>query len=258
MRKLHLKCNRNNVPVLSNREIDDVIGTILRDYNPRLLTDPQPLNVEDFVECYLGLHTCYADLSHSGCVLGMMVFVDGPVYLYDKERREVYEELVKANTVLIDSGLSSNREHALRSTFGHEGVHYIIHPDYYICNFRQHRFPLGHEEKQMDDQPRMDEKTGGFSFCCKRHVLCERDEPKKLKTDKDWIEHQAKYGSASALMPEAAMKIVMSDLNSLPEDTLAAEVSKIFNVSLKSAKYRIKDLRKVHADSQPLRQIELF
>ena len=167
----------------------------------------------------------------------MMVFVDGPVYLYDKDRREVYVEPVKANTVLIDSGLLSDREHALRSTFGHDGVHYIIYPDYYICNFRQHRFPLEHEEKQVDNQLRMNEKTGGFSFCCKRHVLCESDEPRKLKTDKDWLEHQTKYGSASTLMPEAVMKIVMSDLNSLLEDTLTAEVSKIFNISLKFANY---------------------
>ena len=232
---LTLKYDRNNIPILSNNDIEDVVEAICRDFSPSLLCEPQAIDVEELSEGYINLHTDYANLSHRDFIWGMTVFENTIILAYDKERREIYEVPTKANTIVIDSSLLSDREHALRSTFGHEIGHYMFHSAYYLRNTSQYRLPLDNDA------------TRGFVLCGKKQVAGDGNGPKKLKTDKDWLEHQAKYFSAAILMPKTAMKIVLSDLENLPDGIIATEVSRIFNVSIESAKYRIKDLRRIHS-----------
>lgn len=249
---LHLKYTRDKVPILRNSDIDDIAEAILRDFDPSLLTDPQEVDIEGLVECYMNLHTNYETLSSTGNTLGMMVFETGWIPVYDKERNERYGEPVKANTVVIDGSLlSADKKHIFRSTFGHEGGHFVFHSAYYLRNASQYSLPLDDAQK-------------GFVLCCKKDIVGSETGHKRLKTDKDWIEHHARYFSASALMPRAAMNMLMSDCKSFSERALVDVVAKTFNVSQESAKYRITDLRRAQAASyssqfsQALRQFEIF
>ena len=75
---------------------------------------------------------------------------------------------------------------------------------------------------------------------------------KSLVSDHDWLEHQAKYFSAAILMPRAAMKIICGDeelrrrfqeeFPGYEEEMLASYVADVFNVSVASAKIRIRQL----------------
>lgn len=73
-----------------------------------------------------------------------------------------------------------------------------------------------------------------------------------MSTDHDWLEHQAKYFSAAILMPREAMRVVCGDeamrrnlteeVPGFEEIILANHVSEVFNVSVESARIRIKQL----------------
>lgn len=261
-KRLKARHDKNNVPILSYDNIDEAVEELLSDYNPELLSQPQAIDVEDFVENYLDLHLHYANLSLDGHILGKTVFETMWVKLYDKSKNAPYVELVKANTVIIDNSLLlDNREHLFRSTMGHEGGHRVCNSEYYLCNYFQHELPLEDEKGRWKGE----ERQVGFVQCNKRYIIENTigtgNKPRNLKTDQDRLEYQANCFSASLLMPKTAMNIVLSELKSLSESTLAGVVSETFNVSLGSAKIRIKDIRRSSADtrtSQPSRQLEFL
>lgn len=261
-KRLRARCSKNNVPILSNDDIDEAVEELLRDYNPELLSQPQAVDVEDFVENYLNLHLRYANLSHDGHILGTTVFETMKIPLYDEINKAPYVDVMNANTVIIDNSLlPDNREHLFRSTMGHEGGHSVCNSAYYLCNYFQYELPL--EDKK--GRGMSEEERVGFVQCNKRYIMenimGSGNKPRKLKTAQDWLEHQANYFSASLLMPRAAMNTVLSELKSLPDSTLAEVVSEMFNVSLKSAKIRIGDIRRSSVNthsSQPSRQLEFL
>jgi hypothetical protein len=55
------------VPVIRDADIDHDAERLLRDFDRRLLTVPQPLDIEAFAEDYLNLNIHYDNLSHNGC-----------------------------------------------------------------------------------------------------------------------------------------------------------------------------------------------
>ena len=67
---------KDNIPVLSKLEIDEIAGGYLLDFYPDAVANPQPVNVELFLESYLGLTLDYQYLSNDGRYLGMTVFND--------------------------------------------------------------------------------------------------------------------------------------------------------------------------------------
>lgn len=50
-----LKKKRNGIPIMSNSEIDAHAEQFLKEYNPSVLKNPQPIDMEDFAEYYLNL-----------------------------------------------------------------------------------------------------------------------------------------------------------------------------------------------------------
>lgn len=59
-----LKKKRNGIPIMSNSEIDAHAEQFLKEYNPSVLKNPQPIDMEDFAEYYLNLALDYVYLSH--------------------------------------------------------------------------------------------------------------------------------------------------------------------------------------------------
>ena len=62
---IQFKYGANNVPRISDTEIERHAMLFIQDYNTDLLKIPQPLDVEDFAEGYLGLnfHTQFMRIS---------------------------------------------------------------------------------------------------------------------------------------------------------------------------------------------------
>jgi Zn-dependent peptidase ImmA (M78 family) len=246
MVNVQFKYGVNNIPRISDAEVDRHAMLFLQDYNADLLKTPQPLDVEDFAEGYLKLRFHYTNLSHNGFILGRMVFNNTMIIVYDPENNRAEEEPVGENTIVIDNVLLAD-EHisVFRSTVMHECGHSIYHPEYYCIDYSE--LPLKKEEDAMHLP---------YTSCQARDVLGGEwlhAKKRKLKTDTDWLEHQAKYFSAASLMPQKAMrKLCKTPLlqsycfEKHPEfenDALVVVVARTFQVSETSARIRVKQLK---------------
>lgn len=121
------------VPILSKPEIDTIGENFVRDFQPSVLTNPAPVDIESFVENYLGMTPDYQLLSHNGIYLGMTVFNDtNRVIVFSQETGRAEYISAKAHTVIIDTRLlEENQQHRYRFTLGHEGGHDIFHTGYF-------------------------------------------------------------------------------------------------------------------------------
>lgn len=227
------------MPILSNNEIEDDAEMFIRDFDADLLKNPREVDIEQFAEYYLGLTPEYNNLTHCGLILGRMIFNDSDkIPVYDTKTHTAEYISAKKGTVMIDNTLLDN-EHRFRSTMGHEAGHWIFHQSYFYVN------PYQMTLFELPDR---------ISTACRKQDIegsnCDRK--RSLSSDHDWLEHQAKYFSASILMPKEAMKLVCNDEKShsyfhgqfpqFEEKLLANRVSEIFNVSFESAMIRIKQL----------------
>ena len=68
-----LRVKGNGVPILSKTEIDVIGERFVRDFQPEVLESPAPVDIEGFIEFYLGMTPDYQFLSHNGVYLGMTV-----------------------------------------------------------------------------------------------------------------------------------------------------------------------------------------
>ena len=59
----------NGVPILSKAEIDAIGERFVQDFQPEVLTNPSPVDIEGFIEFYLGMTPDYQYLSHNGVYL---------------------------------------------------------------------------------------------------------------------------------------------------------------------------------------------
>ena len=230
-----LKKKRNGIPIMSNSEIDAHAEQFLKEYDPSVLKNPQPIDMEDFAEYYLNLALDYVYLSHCGFILGRMVFQEVervPVYL-PKERCADYL-FARRGTLFIDNTLLNDwKEYRLRSTIGHECGHWLFHSDYYT-NVDRRSYNTYKSQPELTGCKKTDIEGGE-----------ERTGRRKLLTDQDWLEHHAKYFSAAILMPKTPFLIAVSDLleNSQQDTTALAEsLSEIFQVSPSSVNIRLSQL----------------
>ena len=238
------KTGMTGVPILKDTAIEADAERMLRDYNPSLLEMPQPLDVEDFAEGYLGLRVHYDNLSHNGSVWGRMVFYNSqiPVYVPELECAEYLP--VQANTVVIDNGLlNEEREAAYRSTMIHECGHKIYHTQYYREEGEPSIWMAAAARERKPAAACQQKDVMGFGSVGKRALI----------SDHDWLEHQAKYFSAAALMPAPTVRRVYDELevgeNIRITSSRAYErdfifwLTSIFRVSARSAEIRIRQLK---------------
>jgi len=238
------KTGMTGVPILRNATIEADAERMLRDYNPSLLETPQPLDVEDFAESYLGLSVHYASLSHNGRIWGRMVFYNNqiPIYVPELDRAEYLP--IKANTVLIDNRLlNEERVAAYRSTMMHECGHKVYHTQFYREEAEPSMWVTAATSERMPATACRHVDVMDFSSGVKRTLV----------SDRDWLEHQAKYFSAATLMPAPAVRRVFDELeigeNMRVSSSKASEydfifwLTSIFRVSTRSAEVRIRQLK---------------
>ena len=241
-----IRKNKRKLPILRDSEIDDYVEELLGNYNPKILSEPQELEIEDFAEFHMDFAVHYTHLSHNGFIWGKMVFQDSLILDYRPETGRADEEPVKFNTIVIENRLLS-REHALRSTIAHEAGHGILHRDYYFHNYNPRQILFSF----FDDEQRSNNICS--TFCRDKNIKGSIKNPRQFKTDIDWIEHQAKYFSAAILMPRGAVFTLLDDYGaSMPHENKAfvKNVSEIFNVSNESAKIRLQCMNEAYLKMQ--------
>lgn len=232
------RCQKNGVPILSHKEIEDDAENFIKDFDVEILERPRELDIERFVEYYLRLSLDYNNLSNCGLILGRMVFNDtDKIPIYDAERGRAEYISAERGTIMVDNMLLDD-EHRLRSTLGHEAGHWIYQQSYFCTDANQITL--------FDTVDRV-------GTACRKSDIEGGDGTKRtLSTDHDWLEHQAKYFSAAILMPRKAMRVVCGDeamrrnlaaeAPGFEEIFLANHVAEVFNVSVESARIRIKQL----------------
>lgn len=224
------KRNKKNVPILSKKEIDEIAEGYVLDFHPETLSHPQPINVELFLEKYLGLTLDFQYLSHDGSYLGMTVFNNTnliPVFIPEENRAEYFT--ASEGTVIIDVRLTAdNQLNRYRYTCGHEGGHWVLHKAFYHYNPNQLTFfELNTPYVQ-----------------CREISHSEFSTDTRTWDDNRWMEWQADKFSSSFLMPKSAVLKVVND-NPLIQDSdssLIRLVSETFQTSASAACYRLKDL----------------
>ncbi len=237
--QLNYAQNMSGRYILSKRDIDNIATAILKEYSPKNLTYPVPLDTSDLLENYLGLtiKRKYIGTVESG-ILGLIVMNDvAQIPSYDdKFRPTVIEETF--GTVLINRHLMCRGDIPRRRfTEAHEGAHFILHREYFS---RCTNASVNKETREHD------------YIACRQNQVC-NIAPKK---ETEWIEWQANSLAAALLMPknvfyEYAYSIIRCegisdgylDIKSgfYDEKTkhIINNVAKRFNVSNKAAEIRL-------------------
>ncbi len=222
-----LKLNKKGVPFLTKEDMNTIGENLVYDFSPKAMMTPQAIDMDRFLVNYLGSEQDFQYLSHCGCYLGMTVFNDSDsVPVYNPKTNTANYISVKANTVIIDNRLlADEQEHRYRFTIGHESSHLILHTNYYSYTPNQISFY---------------DKNTPMVQC--RVSYTKKNNYKKYWTDAEKMEWQANYLSATILMPESMVKKLLLESKVKNLDEAIVVVSKCFNVSFESAKYRVKDI----------------
>lgn len=226
----HYRKKKNGIPVLSKKEINEIAEGYVLDFCPDAIQNPQPLNIDLFIESYLDLTLDFQYLSNDARYLGMMIFSDTTrveVFLPDKGIADYHT--AAAGTIIIDNTLTEdNQGNRYRYTCGHEAGHWVFHRSYY--NYDPNQYTLF-------------ESDNPYIKC---RELSPHDFPINTSSwdDKKWMEWQADKFSSCFLMPKAAVRKLLGNTNI--DDDYTEEIiiltSRTFQVSFEAATYRLMDL----------------
>lgn len=233
------RTQKNGVPVLKKEEIDTIGEEYVRDFQPEVLRNPAPVDIEGFIECYLGMTMDYQYLSNNGIYLGMTVFNDtDKVIVWSPETNQAEYVSAKARTVIVDNNLlEDGQQHRYRFTLGHEGGHDIFHSAFFHYNPNQMSFldmPMAPMIQCRRDSSQMNKKAP------------------RCWNDHDRMEFQANRFSSAVLMPKSAVELVVQrhrkDPDLVRDIAIVHDVVDTFDVSLEAATYRLKELGIVDKD----------
>lgn len=176
------------VPIIYKKDMDKLATEFLLKYCPEALKEPIPLPVEHIAEFGMELEIDYVNIDKNADTLGMMIFSDGIVELYDQEAGTYINRPYKKGTLLVESNtledLNRGRE---RFTIAHELIHWDKH---------QLRFmALSYQDKSV-------------AKACR----CPKEKVSKPKSPEEWIEWQADNLAAAILMPEKPFRQKVHEL----------------------------------------------
>lgn len=234
----------NGIPYVTKKQLSKIGDNFVRDFQPRAYREWMPIDIEFFLEFYLGLKLEFQYLSHNGIYLGMTVFNDtDKVIIFCPETNRAEYISAKARTVIIDNRLlEKNQEHRLRFTLAYECSHDILHSGYFSTILTGSPIIPG-----MEIEPMIQCRIDSY-----------RQNDSNEKTDEEWMEWQADALASAILMPESLVYKLSADCQNnyggkgrITTDQLVREVSRTFNVSKESAKIRLCELGIIKKSTVP-------
>jgi hypothetical protein len=202
--------------------MDKICLDELRKSKKYLPEEPGPINIERFLESYLGVTIDYQDLGKG--ILGCAMFA----------------ETGKPVRVIVSASLESDEkptERRLRSTLAHEAGHCIFHPQLFMS---------GNPQSDLFDQD---------VNLKQRKILCrDRSVGTGSQFDGRWWEYQANRAIGGFLLPRPLIEKALSDLlnssaitgiKSLPAESIGAAVellAQVFDVNQVVARYRLSEI----------------
>lgn len=238
---------KNNLYILSSKDIDYEAEQVLRKYYPIGLEKPQEIPVDMIIES-MNINLLYRRLSKNKEILGGCVFDSGRIPVYDEYGNQK-DEIFQPNTIIINSDLADDKDIRCGSTSGHELGHYVTQGDLYIKN--QNQLSL-FDNSSMED----------YAIVCKRECTSFDSifkEHKQLKTREDWMEWQANYFSTAIIVPKTPLinylkpyldkyanvygKPPLNNLTDYELYGLTSKLAELFHVSQILVIYRLRNLK---------------
>jgi Zn-dependent peptidase ImmA (M78 family) len=194
MLELNTSYTFSQVPYITYDALDDYAEALVRDAMPERLNAPGAIDVEGFVEYYLGLSVEFRHICYDRKILGMTAFNDGYVQVVN-EQSGILEFLpVDAGTVILDTSLSAKRSLArLRFTAMHEGSHWLIHRPAFADSPMK---SVGVYENQY-----LAAKEGRIDYSLNT----------RERNDIDRIERQADFLASAMLMPKTTLRMAFKE-----------------------------------------------
>lgn len=234
----------SQIPYITYDALEDYAEKLVYDFVPALLRTPGALDVDAFLEYYLGLTVNFHRICYDQKILGLTAFDDGMVDAIDEETGLPGQIPVTRGTVIIDTSLTSKKNEArLRFTEVHEGCHWLLHRKAFDGN---NPFgPAGIYENQY-----LAAKAGRGDYL----------RSQKERNDIERMERQADFLASAILMPRPALRVAFCNYfgfyqekprrivrgRSILDDCYAKQlpeyVAKIFNVSKTAATIRLEKL----------------
>lgn len=235
MISLKTRCAYYDAPYLSKEEIDGYASQLAEDFQPGILKNPEQLDIEGFLECYLGLDLDLAYLSGDGSALGVTIFRDGIMPVFDPGSMKMAPKWFPYKTIVIDSVLYDRDEMLprCRFTIGHECGHFLFHRRYY-----------GDYDPDQMTMLQMEAKNGCYRLCrlTDMRPVSKRAEEWSVGDRMEW---QANRFSGALLMPAEAVQLIAGNKDfSNPENAMRLEYDVVdcFGVSKQAAVVRLHQL----------------
>ena len=236
----------SQVPYLTYDVLEEYAEQIVADFAPERLENPGVLDVDRFIEYYLGLSVEYHRICYDRRVLGMTAFDDGRIDVANEDTGLSEPLPIRKGTIVIDTSLTVSKRSIprLRFTMMHEGAgHWLLHRRAFSAD---NPFgPAGVYKNQ---------------FLAAKEGRDDYSSSKKEKTDNQRMERQADFMSSAVLMPRPALRNTFREFfrfyddkprriirGASPLDDAYAEqlpeyVAKIYNVSKRAALIRLEKL----------------
>lgn len=122
---------KNQVPVLSSRDIEQIAHQVLVDVSPTSLTECKPVPVEMIMENAFALTISPKTMDPRNDVLGQTYFMDMSDQFYLPDSGTWEHILINRKTVVLDEFLYEYEPERLLFTEGHELGHWLLHQEYY-------------------------------------------------------------------------------------------------------------------------------
>ena len=119
----------SQIPYLTYDALEEYAEQVVSDFAPEHLENPGALDVDRFIEYYLGLSVEYHRICYDRKVLGMTAFDDGFIDVANEDTGLPEPLLVSKGTIVIDSSLTVSKRSIprLRFTMMHEAGHWLLH-----------------------------------------------------------------------------------------------------------------------------------
>jgi Zn-dependent peptidase ImmA (M78 family) len=233
------------VPYITYDALENYAEAVVADFASERLKIPGELDVDRFIEYYLGLTVEFHRICYDRRILGMIAFNDGIIDVANEVTGLPEALPVRKGTIVIDTSLTQKRSiPRLRFTMMHEGAgHWLLHRKAFSVNN-----PLG--------------SAGGYKnqYIAAKEGRDDYSRSLKEQNDNQRMERQADFLASAILMPRPALRVAYKDFFSFYGEKprriirgastadncyarlLPEYVAKIFNVSKHAALIRLEKL----------------
>ena len=245
MLELKTSYSLSQVPYITYDALEEYAENLVHDFSPKSLHTPGTVDIDRFIEYYLGLSIDFRHIHYDRTILGMTAFSDGVIDVLNIDTNQPETMVLKKGTVIIDTSLSLKRNiKRRRFTIAHESSHWLLHrkalaPENPYGN-------IGAFQNQY-----LAAKTGKIDY----------SRSDKERNDIERMERQADFLASAILMPRPALRksykmffssinekrrILVKDCKNPKEkeyaNQLALYVSDVYNVSKRAASIRLEKL----------------